>query len=133
MGDVKNLKEHAHDVLKKNIDKAETIAKDFQSQWESQLNDIQQTDLQNRIQRCKDQIESLKKQEKNEMNMIKLLQEYNKLKVLEETLNQNPADRFNSSGFDENSPNIIGIDADEEQLAQEDQILSEMETEDYYE
>jgi hypothetical protein len=129
VSNIKDLKQHAHEVIKKNIDKAETIVQGFQSQWESQLGTIQNKQVEERIQRCKDQIESLKKQERNEMNMIKLLQEMNKLKALEDTLNQNPADRFDSSGFNENSPDIIGIDADEDQLANEDEILSDLENE----
>jgi hypothetical protein len=124
---IKNIKQHAHEVLKKNIDKAEVVVKEIQSQWETQLDDIQKAELNKRIENCKNKIEKLKTKEHTEENMLKLLQEINKLKTFQETLDQPILQRFDSSQFDENDPNLITEDLDENTLACSDKILSELE------
>lgn len=128
MSNVKNLKEHAHNVLKKNIDKAETVVGEIQSQWTSQMDDLQKNQLNERIQNCKDKIENLKNSEHSEENMLKLLMEINKLKTFEETLAQPITQRFNTDPIDENDPNLIIEDLDDDVLANQDTILSDLES-----
>jgi hypothetical protein len=131
MSNVKNLKEHAHKVLKENIDTAERVVQEIQSQWNIELGDVQQNELNERIQRSKDKIEGLKTKEHNEENMIKLLQEMNKLKALEETLSQPLSQRFNTDPVNESDPNLIIEDLDEETFSNMDEVLTELEKKRY--
>jgi hypothetical protein len=120
MSKIKSLRKHAKEILKKNLSITENVINKAQTSWQKQFGNIQNKELEERIERSKDRIARLKKEDHTEDNMIKLLQEIHKLKVFQETLNQPSSKRFNTDPIDENDPNLIIFDMDEEQLSNED-------------
>jgi len=122
MSNIIDLRKRAHEILKRNINKADNIVKDYQSEWESQWCQIQDKILLQNIENCINKIENL---EKTENSDLKLIQEKHKLQVFLDTMEQTINDRFNPRNFDENSPNIIVEDIECNNIGIED-------TEDYY-
>lgn len=106
MGDVKDLKQHAQKILKENIEKAETIARDAQSQLESELSVFQDKALDERITKCKEKIAEYETATDPESH-FRLAQWKHKLEIYTNVKNEDKASRFDSSQFDESDPNVI--------------------------